>query len=110
MKASCQNRWSGFLQGLEPGDKNREQRIRLDKELGIYLWDIFRLLGLYYPHEDIVKARQNIKTGTPRSVAYAIELLDNTLKKDMKDAVIPLVEDLSPGERQKKFQKILRNF
>lgn len=98
------------LQGLEPGEKNKEKRSRLDKKLRIYFWDIFRLLGLYYPHEDIVKARQNIKTGTPHSVAYAIELLDNTLKKDIKDAVIPLVEDLPPGERRKKFQKILRSF
>ncbi len=98
------------LHGKEPSKENLEQRSRLEKNLSIYFWDIFKLLGLYYPHEDIVKARQNIKTGTPHSVAYAIELLDNTLKKDMKDCVIPLVEDLSPEERQKKFHKILKNF
>lgn len=98
------------LHGMEPSEKNKEQRSLLEKKMGIYFWDIFKLLGLYYPHKNIVKARQNIKAGTPRSVAYAIEWLDNTLKKDMKDAVIPLVADLSPGERQKKFQKILRNF
>jgi AAA family ATP:ADP antiporter len=97
------------LQGMQPGEKNREQRSRLDKIMGGYFWDIFKLLGLYYPHEDIVKARQNIKTGTPRSVAYAIELLDNTLKKEMKDNVIPLVEDLSPGQRLQKFQRMLKN-
>jgi AAA family ATP:ADP antiporter len=97
------------LYGMEPSDKNTEQRARLDKKLGILFVDIFMLLGLYYPHEDIVKARQNLKTGTPHSVAYAIELLDNTLKKDLKDIVIPLVEELSPREKQKKFQKILKN-
>jgi AAA family ATP:ADP antiporter len=71
--------------------------------------DIFKMLGLYYSHEDVVKVRQNLNTGTPNSVAYAIELLDNTLKKDMKDYVIPLVEDLSSGEKQKKFKKILKS-
>lgn len=98
------------LHGLGPGDNEDEKSRQLEMKLRIYLTDIFKLLGLYYSHEDIVKAGQNIKTGTPRSVAYAIELLDNTLKKDMKDAVIALVEDLSPGERQRKFQKILRNY
>ena len=97
------------LHELDPSDKNREQRVQLEKKLRIYFWDIFNLLGLYYPHEDIVKALQNLKTGTPNSVAYAIELLDNTLKKEMKDNVIPLVEDLSPGQRQQKFQRMLKN-
>jgi hypothetical protein len=96
------------LHEMETNDENRAQRSRLDKKLGIYFWDIFRLLGLYYPHKNIVKARQNIKTGTPRSVAYAIELLDNTLKKDIKNYVIPLVEDLLPEQRQQKFLKMLK--
>jgi hypothetical protein len=70
--------------------------------------DIFKLLGLYYPHEDIVKAFQNLKTGTKDTIAYAIELLDITLKKDMKNIILPLIEDLHPSDRQRKFQKILR--
>jgi ATP/ADP translocase len=97
------------LHKLDPSDKNAEQRVQFEKKLGIFFWDIFKLLGLYYPHEDIVKARQNIKTGTPNSVAYAIELLDNTLKREMKDNVIPLVEDMSPGQRRQKFQRMLKN-
>ncbi len=72
--------------------------------------NIFKLLGLHYPHEDIVKAYQNLKTGIPNSIAYAIELLDNTLKKDMKNIILPLIEDMTSSERQQKFQKILRNF
>jgi hypothetical protein len=94
--------------GLEYNEENKEQRSRLEKKLGIYFWNIFKLLGLYYPLEDIMKARQNIKTGTPNSVANAIELLDNTLKKDMKDIVVPLVEDRPPEQRQQKFRRILK--
>jgi AAA family ATP:ADP antiporter len=95
--------------GMEPSDKNAEQRARLDKKLGILIIDIFKMLGLYYPHEDILKASQNLETGTPNSIAYAIELLDNTLKKEMKNFILPLVEDLSTGEKQKKFQKLIKN-
>jgi hypothetical protein len=72
------------------------------------LADIFKLLGLIYPQEEIRKAYQNIETGTRNSIAYAVELLDNTLKKDMRDVIIPLVEDSSPSERQRAFQKILK--
>jgi hypothetical protein len=64
---------------------------------------------LYCTHEDIVKAYQNLQTGTKDLVAYAIELLDNTLPKEMKDSVLPLVEDMSPAERQREFQKILKS-
>ncbi|UCE40421.1 MAG: hypothetical protein JSV17_13295, partial [Candidatus Aminicenantes bacterium] len=96
------------LHDLEPSEENKKQSSLLEKRLGIYFWDIFKLLGLYYPHEDIVKARQNIKTGTPNSVANAIELLDNTLKKDMKDRVIPLVEDLPTVQRMQIFKRMLK--
>jgi AAA family ATP:ADP antiporter len=96
------------IQGLKPIEENREKRALLEKKMGIHFWDIFKLLGLCYPHEDIVKACQNIKTGTPHSVAYAIELLDNTLKKEMKDKVIPLVEDMQPGQRLQKFLRIIK--
>jgi AAA family ATP:ADP antiporter len=96
------------LHRMESSEKNKEHRLQLEKKLGIYFWDIFRLLGLYYSHKNIVKARQNIKMGTSRSVAYAIELLDNTLKKDIKNYVIPLVEDLPPEQRQQRFLKMLK--
>jgi hypothetical protein len=66
------------------------------------------LLGLYHPHEDIVKASQNLTNGTIDSISDATELLEITLKKKMKDVVLPLVEDLDPSERQQKFRKILR--
>jgi hypothetical protein len=98
------------LYELDLSEKDGEKGKQLEKKLGIYFTDIFKLLGLYYPHEDIVKARQNLKTGTPNSVAYAIELLDNTLKKEMKNIILLLVEDLSPGQRQQKFQRMLKNF
>ncbi|MCJ7582197.1 MAG: hypothetical protein MUP98_16915, partial [Candidatus Aminicenantes bacterium] len=97
------------LQNLVPDKKNEGLKYRMERILETYFADIFKLLGLYYPHEDIVKAFQNLKTGTKDSIAYAIELLDITLEKDMKDIILPLIEDLHPSERQQKFQKIIRN-
>jgi AAA family ATP:ADP antiporter len=71
--------------------------------------DIFKLLGLYYPQRDIRTAYQNIKAGTRNSFAHATEWLDNALKKDVKDAILPMIEDLDPEEKTKRFQKILKD-
>ncbi|MBN1221819.1 MAG: hypothetical protein JXB23_01130 [Candidatus Aminicenantes bacterium] len=74
------------------------------------LMNIFKLLGLIYSREDIIKAYQNIEIGTKDSVAYAIELLDNRIRKEMKDALFPLIEDLSPRSRLRKCRLLLKNF
>jgi len=97
------------LQSLSSGNQDAENRISLQKQQAADFMNIFKLLGLFYPHEDIRKAYQNLKTGTRDSVAYAVEMLDNTLKKDLRDLILPLVEDLTPSEREKKFQQLLKN-
>jgi len=97
------------LQEVGPGTDSEAVLRRMERDLETLFSDIFKLLGLYYPREEIRKAYQNIKTGTPNSIAYAIELLDNTLKRDIRDVIIPLVEDSSPAERQRALQKILKS-
>jgi AAA family ATP:ADP antiporter len=97
------------LKSLGSDEQNTKQGRQLQKRLTVDFSNIFKLLGLYYPHEDIVKAYQNLQTGSKDSGANAIEFLDNALNKKMKNAVLPLVEDLAPAERLRKFQKILRN-
>lgn len=71
------------------------------------LRDIFRLLGLIYPFADITKAYQNICTAG-RDSSYAVELLENTLKKEDRDILIPIIEDLTPQDRVKKIHVVLR--
>jgi len=92
-----------------------EERIEIRQKM-ILQWEkmqadvlenIFKLFGLIYPHEDIAKAYQNIKTGTKNSVAYAIELLDNILDREMRESLFPLIEDLSLEERKSKCQVLL---
>jgi AAA family ATP:ADP antiporter len=66
------------------------------KELSRSLRDIFKLLGLVYPHDDMMKAYQNLKSGTKNSMAYAVELLDNTLSKEIRDRLLPIIEQVLP--------------
>jgi AAA family ATP:ADP antiporter len=70
--------------------------------------EIFLLLGLIYPHEDIARALQNYSEGTKRAVDYALELLENVLSKDLKDAVLPILEDAPAGEKARSGRRILK--
>jgi AAA family ATP:ADP antiporter len=93
----------------ESEGKVEERSNILYRNMSQTMMNIFKLLGLIYPHEDIVKAHQNIQTGTKDSVAYAIELLDNTLHKEIRDALLPIIEDLSKEERLKALLALQKN-
>jgi AAA family ATP:ADP antiporter len=96
------------LRELGPGVDDEAARGRLERELETVFSDIFKLLGLQYPQDEIRKAYQNIKSGSRNAIAYAIELLDNTLKRDMRDIIIPLLEDLPPAERKQALEKVVK--
>jgi hypothetical protein len=55
---------------------------------------VFDLLTLVYPAEDIVKAYQNIQQGTRKSIDSSLELLDNVLDRDLKQLLFSLMEEL----------------
>jgi len=74
-----------------------------------HLADIFKLLGLHYPHKDVRTAYQNIKAGSRHSVAHAVEWLDNALSRDLHDVLVPLVDDLTLEEKKARFRKILED-
>ncbi len=79
-----------------------------ENSLARSLKHIFELLSLLYPHGDILKAYQNITAGTKRSIDYSCELLDNILKKEWRDYIFPLIEDISFDEKVKRCKKMLK--
>jgi AAA family ATP:ADP antiporter len=98
------------MQYLRPDEKESTLENEHQKSLTTHFRDIFKMLGLFYPREVITKAYQNLETGTKNSVDYAIELLDHTLKKDVRNIILTLVEDTPPATRQRKFQQLLKKF
>jgi hypothetical protein len=80
----------------------------LRAQLDIRIRRIFDLLTLMYPREDIVNDYQNILQGTPKSVDYSLEHLDNLLDREAKELLFPLIEDLPAGERALHLKKALR--
>ncbi len=96
-----------LLQKEELDESEQKERQVLKKSMADKRSNIFKLMGLLYSHDDIMKAYQNIQTGTKKSVAYALELLDNTLQKELRDLIIPLVEEYPPDQRKKKYRQII---
>ena len=91
IQEKMEHEYKAFLDSFKMGEK--------PKAYTISHADIFKLMGLLYSYEDIVKAYQNIDLGTRDSIGYAIELLDNILPKDLKIRLFPLVDNISIEER-----------
>lgn len=72
------------------------------------LKQIFGLLSLVYPPEDVMRSYQNFREGSKRSVDYALELLETMLRRDIKEALMPLLEDRPLDEKAAVCRKILK--
>jgi AAA family ATP:ADP antiporter len=97
-----------YIRQQEPSVSREKGWESAELQLDILLRDIFRLLGLIYPFADITKAYQNIGSTTKDSTSYAVELLENILKKEDRDILLPLIEELTPRERVKRMENVLR--
>jgi len=73
------------------------------------LKQIFELLGLIYSHEDMARAFQNYREGTKRSVEFSLELLENTIRRDLKDILLPILEDRPLDEKAQVCRRILKS-
>ena len=76
----------------------------LENNLARSLKHIFELLSLIYPHDDVLRA-----SGTRISIDYSCELLDNLLKRELRDYIFPLIEDIAFDEKVKRCRKMLKD-
>lgn len=65
---------------------------------------IYMLLTMLYDTRSIQLVKENIDSGTPEGITYAIELLDVFLSDQLKQRVIPILDDLSDSERSKRLE------
>ncbi len=80
----------------------------LENNLSRSLRRIFELLSLIYPQEDMIRAYQNICSGSGKALDYSIELLDNVVKRDVMEALLPLIDDIPLEDKVKRSRKILK--
>jgi hypothetical protein len=85
----------------EVGDEGFSARIKasLREEIAGDVEHIYMLLTMLYDTRSIQLVKENIDSGTTEGITYAIELLDVFLSEQLKQRVIPLLDDLSTTER-----------
>ena len=82
----------------------RQLREALKEENEHDIRHIYTLLTMLYDSKSIHLIRQNLDSGTSEGITYAIELLDVLLSEDLKQKIIPILDDISEAERIKKLQ------
>ncbi len=85
----------------EVGDEGFAEDIKksLRDEIQHDIEHIYMLLTMLYDTRSIQLVKENIDSGTTEGITYAIELLDVFLSEQLKQRVIPLLDDLTDSER-----------
>jgi ATP:ADP antiporter, AAA family len=93
-------RWNlSAIQEIDAGDfvDNIKQALRWEIQNDIE--HIYMLLAMIYDTRSIQLVKENIDSGTADGITYAIELLDVFLSEQLKQRVIPILDDLTDVER-----------
>jgi MFS family permease len=85
----------------EVGDEGFADQIRksLRWEIQNDIEHIYMLLAMLYDTHSIQLVKENIDSGTSEGITYAVELLDVFLTDQLKQRVIPILDDLTDNER-----------
>lgn len=89
----------GALQELADNEINSEARLALMREIQNDTDHIYMLLAMLYDTRSIQLVKENIESGTSEGTTYAVELLDVFLSEQLKTKVIPVIDDLTIGEK-----------
>ncbi len=65
---------------------------------------VYMLMAMLYDTRSIQLVKENIESGTVEGTAFAIELLDVFLSEQLKQRVIPVLDELSEQDRIKRLQ------
>ena len=60
---------------------------------------IYMLLAMLYDTRSIQLVKENIDSGTTEGITYAVELLDVFLSDQLKQRVIPILDDITEADR-----------
>lgn len=60
---------------------------------------VYLLLSFIYDSQAMFDSRNNLEHQSAERRAYAVEIVDSTIDRDLKPYVLPLLDDLPPAER-----------
>ncbi len=65
---------------------------------------IYMLLSMIYDQKSIQLVKENLKSHTSDGTSYAIELMDVFLSEDLKQKIIPILDDISDLDRIRRLE------
>lgn len=85
----------------EIGDEGNADEVKagLRREIQNDIEHIYMLLAMLYDTRSIQLVKENIESGTTEGTTYAVELLDVFLSEQLKQRVIPVLDELTDQER-----------
>ena len=93
-------RWNlSAIQEIDDDGFNDQVKTSLRWEVQSDIEHIYMLLAMLYDTRSIQLVKENIDSGTADSITYAVELLDVFLADQLKQKVIPVLDDLTDTER-----------
>lgn len=96
-------RWNlSAIQELGPGEHNYHIINSLKWEIQNDIEHIYMLLSMLYDTRSIQLVKENIESRTTEGITYAIELLDVFLSEQLKQRIIPVLDEITDEERIKR--------
>jgi hypothetical protein len=87
------------IQEVGDGGFSEQLKSALRWEIQNDIEHIYMLLTMLYDTRSIQLVKENIDSGTTEGITYAVELLDVFLSEQLKQRVIPILDDISDSER-----------
>jgi predicted outer membrane protein len=79
-------------------------RQALREEIAQNYDQITMLLSILYDPQSVELVRENIESGDPDNIAFAMELLDLFVDQELKPKLLPLLDDSSPEDKLRALQ------
>lgn len=89
-----------------PADQPEYNLLRdaLREEIRSNFDHVTMLLSILYDPEAVQLVRENIESGDPNGIAYALELMDLFVEKDLKPKLFPLFDDIPVEQKLEQLQ------
>jgi ATP:ADP antiporter, AAA family len=79
-------------------------REALKEEVNDNYDQLFMLLSILYEPRSVQLVRENLESGDPDNIAFAMELLDLFIEPEMKPKLLPLLDESPTGEKLRNLQ------
>ena len=94
----------GAMQEVANNETSNDVIIALEQEDQNDIEHVYMLLAMLYDTRSIQLVKENIESGTTEGTTYAVELLDVFLSEQLKERVIPVLDDLTNSERANRLE------